>query len=358
MEELESRLVLSSFYLVTSTADASGHASSGGTGTQADPLQVDSLRSAIELANGDSDTDTIVVPNGTYLLTGGELGITNSISIVGDSTAPTILDGNSASRVFNVQFGTVNISTVTIQNGKVQGGNQTGADVFGGGILVNGGSLTLTGSTVTGNQAIGGTNTNVYASQAGDGNGGGIANIGGTLTVKNSTIAYNSALGGTGFTGGEGFGGDAEGGGIYASSDTTIQNSTIAFNSASGSNGSLGNGTGDGGELGKRPRSPRGNANAFSSAGRDFAGWLEQLGISIAVMTSLAGKNRVAAGKQNEARRHETSRTMPINGTVSSNKTLRPAHSLMVVTDFGRNDPRRGCFEASSRNRDRAPTTI
>lgn len=249
MEELEARWVLASHFLVTSTADTSGLSASGGAGTEASPFQVASLRSAIELAEADSDADTIVVPEGAYLLTGGQLTITTSMSIVGDSTAPTILDGNSTSRVFNIQSGTVSISTVTIQNGIVLGAAGSGADVFGGGILVGGGSLTLTGSTVKGNQAIGGTNSGTFHSRGGEGYGGGIANTGGTLTVKNSTIANNVALGGNGFTGGEGFGGDAEGGGIYANSDTTIQNSTIAFNSAAGSNGTSGNGTGYGGGL-------------------------------------------------------------------------------------------------------------
>ncbi len=196
-------VVHASTITVTTTADEYG------TGGRC------SLREAIHAAKHDtafggcaagSGTDTISVPDGTYLLTlagqdenagaTGDLDITGALTLSGASARTTIIDANRLDRVFDIfSTATVSISGVTIQNG------QPGPDALMGeaGGISNAGKLTLTNSIVHGNSA----------SAAG-----GIMN-GGTLTVTNSTVSKNTA--------------DA-GGGIYNSGTLTVTNSTISGN--------------------------------------------------------------------------------------------------------------------------------
>ena len=97
------------------------------------------LREAIIAANSDkksgnkpgeciagSGADTIILPAGTYTLSRtdngkedaaatGDLDIVESLTIIGDGAAVTIIDGNGITdRIFHVLNGTVTISGVTI----------------------------------------------------------------------------------------------------------------------------------------------------------------------------------------------------------------------------------------------------
>src|SRR3954452_23565848 len=108
---------------VTNTADS-------GPGT---------LRDAIASATA-GDTINITVP-GQITLTTGELAINVGLTINGLGVGTTIMDGNSASRVFHIGAGSfsVSITGMTIQHG-------TG--VPGGGVLNDGATLTLNGTEV------------------------------------------------------------------------------------------------------------------------------------------------------------------------------------------------------------------
>jgi hypothetical protein len=140
-----------------------------------------------------------------------------------------ILDGGGGSTVLSVPLGIyVDLSGVSIQNGHAgQGGGiyNRGQLVItsstisgnsggqGGGIYNNSGTVTVTGSTISGNTAPGG------------GQGGGIFNFG-TVTVTGSTISGNTAPGG------------GLGGAIFEDGGTlTITGSTISGNTALGSLG-------------------------------------------------------------------------------------------------------------------------
>jgi CSLREA domain-containing protein len=148
----------------------------------------------------------------------------------------------------------VTISGITISNGNVGG--------TGGGII-NFGTLTITGSTISGNSAFSGggimnnasasaevNNSTISGNSAASGEGGGFANVG-TLTVSGSTISKNSAaLAGGGITNNgnpsSGFGNltvsgstisgntaSIRGGGVYnAAGGSVIRNSTITDNTA------------------------------------------------------------------------------------------------------------------------------
>jgi hypothetical protein len=162
--------------------------------------------------------DTINVAAGTYLenvsITSGK-----TLTIQGDVTAGTIVDGQQKDTVFLYQqptgippFGTLTLSGLTIRNGFAQDLHPLGQATLpkGGGISNYIGFLTLIGCEVANNRADFG-NKGVF------GEGGGIFNFS-QLTVINSTIHDNQAV--------------DNGGGIEDFGNSTIVNSTIAHNSA------------------------------------------------------------------------------------------------------------------------------
>jgi predicted outer membrane repeat protein len=182
-----------------------------------------SLRQALADTNDGDTIDFDALVTGTIMLTSGELLVNDSIMISGPGANILAVNGNGASRVFEIASGkTVTISGLTITNGFAD---------FGGGISNNGATLTLSKCTVSGNTA------RLLVS---GGRGGGIYNAGSALlTVDNSTISGNSA--------------DFTGGGIYNGtpglSDTlTVTNSTISGNSAI-NGGGIGNEAGTSGAV-------------------------------------------------------------------------------------------------------------
>lgn len=197
------------------------------------------LRAAIQEANFLAGDDIIMLSEGTYALSIGQLDINSNITIIGaDNLSNTtdegsIIDGNALDRVILVSSGTVNISKVTITNGNTAG--------FGGGIF-NSGSLILSESTINDNASIFGagianniassmtlTNVTISGNTASGSAAGGIYNAG-SMLITNVTIAENDAIAGSG-------------GGIYTDvgADTTLKN-TILDNNTSASDGNCGGG--------------------------------------------------------------------------------------------------------------------
>jgi co-chaperonin GroES (HSP10) len=183
-----------------------------------------SLRNAINTAcPGDTITFAASLTSGgpaIITLTSAELVIDKNLTITGTSSSLLTISGNSASRVFNIQSGTVIISGLTIASGKVTGGNS-------GGGLLNRGALTLKDCTISGNSAANA--------------GGGIVNDGqngtATLTITNSTISGNSA---------PSFGGGIFNNGFNGNATVNVINSTISGNGAPSFGGGLYN-AGNGG---------------------------------------------------------------------------------------------------------------
>jgi FG-GAP-like repeat len=260
-------------FVVTTLADESYD---GGTLAQetADGSGL-SLREALALANQDPTTkDTITfdpsliggsthgVNDGVLLLTNGQLIVDGNVAIEGDingDTTPDItIDGQGASRDFDVLGGNVTLDGLTITGGDahVHGGGVslgTGAyapanvtishsvitgnqSAYGGGISVNyGDALQLTNSVISGNSAlyVGGGIANEGALQMRDVavsgnsagyNGGGIASQGALLAV-NTTISNNQVtnnIAGPFYVSG--------GGGLYNSGIAALANTTIADN--------------------------------------------------------------------------------------------------------------------------------
>ncbi len=240
-------LFLASTVLSNRPARAEAQATSIVVNTTIDELNADgdcSLREAIQAANSNSavdacpagsESDTIFLPAGLYSLTlgpsgedenlGGDLDISQDLTIIGDSKSTTILDGNASDRVFHVMGSYVQISDITIRNGAIPTGSETG----GGAVLTDGDStLNIKSAVITGNQApdtYGGAIDNSGNTQLRDvlftnnsGHwGGAVFNIG-VITINNTTFANNTST--------------QTGGGLDNNSTATIVNTTFSGNSS------------------------------------------------------------------------------------------------------------------------------
>jgi CSLREA domain-containing protein len=200
--------------------------------TQADDYGSDlatcSLREAVHSANvdgsfggctGASGADTINLPPATYMLTIGPAGDNDNVSgdldvasdITLDPTGRVVIDGTLLDRVFDVQNGgSFTASDLSITRGHSAPGS-------GGGIVVAvGGTLTLTGVTLSENDAS---------------DAGGAIHNDGTTTLRNVTISGNQAAG--------------DGGGLRNAAGTAyLNNVTFADNVADSDANGVGNGGG------------------------------------------------------------------------------------------------------------------
>ena len=177
----------------------------------------------------------------------GDLDITDSLTIIGTGAKNTFINAGKIDRVFHIMGDVaVKMTNVTIQNGLAT--DEGGSEAFGGAILNEGGTLKVTASTLSNNAAFanyvwGGA---IY-SQSGEVTvgksiisnnlargisqsiGGGISINGATLTIKGSTLSMNSALG-------VGVDATSWGGGIWLKGGfVTVEKSTISNNVAGGS---------------------------------------------------------------------------------------------------------------------------
>ncbi|MDY3551876.1 choice-of-anchor Q domain-containing protein [Gemmata sp. JC717] len=192
-----------------------------------------SLREAVAYANAHPGADTITfapgVAGGTIVLSRGQLALTDAAQTTIDGGAAGVtLDANNASRVVRVyDRATAALNHLTITRGNADN-SDGGIRYYGGGIL-NQGTLTVSASTITTNNApfgggisnwvtmtvtgstvannVGNFGGGIYNSGSAavtastiannsGGNAGGIQNSGGTLTVSASTIANNTARNG------------------------------------------------------------------------------------------------------------------------------------------------------------------
>jgi hypothetical protein len=189
-----------------------------------------SLRAAVGAAvDGDTITFDPSLNSQTITLTSGEIAITTSITIDATGIAVT-LDGNSASRIFNVSGGkTVSLKHLTVQHGTAA------AD---GGAILNAGTLSVSDSIFTSNTTTGGDGAAINSSAAltvtrtlftlghASNFSGAIENGGTSLVIDRSSFINNIA--------------NDDGGAI--SNDGTgmkITNSTFAGNTSGGNSGAI-----------------------------------------------------------------------------------------------------------------------
>ena len=136
----------------------------------------------------------------TILLTTGEILLNKSLTLDASALVAGIhLNGNAASRIFQVAGGaTVTLNALTLTNGFANGSD--------GGAIVNAGTLTVNRCHVSGNQA--------------SATGGGILNNG-TLTIRESTFSSNTAMANWG-------------GGVENNGTVVVSRSTFVGNQANG----------------------------------------------------------------------------------------------------------------------------
>jgi hypothetical protein len=207
-----------------------------------------SLREAILAANSEPGADLIsfapAARDGSIALTGGQLNITDDLTIDGPGANHLTVSGNNSSRVFSISGGTtdVELSGLTIADGMATGTTvvgPSGSVTMGGGILNSGGNLTVSQVTLSNNRVVGF-----------NGAGGAIASVlGATLSVEHGTFTGNRATGSN-----FGFGGGT-GGGIFSDAGSTliVAHSTFTGNQGIGSDGSAGRGgVGRGGAIDNR----------------------------------------------------------------------------------------------------------
>jgi hypothetical protein len=186
--------------------------------------------------------------NFTITLASGEIVIAKDLTIAGPSAATVALNGNHASRIFNITAGTVAISNLSFINGTAKGANGNNSNGQGqpgaGGAVLNQATLVLRRCTFEGNTAIGGNGaTLTTVGEGGEGLGGAIANQH-TLSLVGCTLDANLATGGFG---GSFFstipsvarGGAGTGGAVYNAPSATLSltNCTITANRAEGVDG-------------------------------------------------------------------------------------------------------------------------
>jgi predicted outer membrane repeat protein len=224
-EVLEDRRVLAVLTVNTPSGAAIDHAdgllslrealdvvANGSTGALvgAEVGQVDATTSPL----GTNDTiafKSTVFPVGTIMsLTGGELGITDSVTINGPGAGNLAINGTGASRIFNITdaVGDVTLKGMTLTNGN------PGA-FHGGAISSNAlGLLSISDSVITGNAS----------------NAGGAIYSDGDLSLTNTTVGGIGALKNTSANGG---------GGIFTYHNVTLKNSTISGNTAGAAGGGI-----------------------------------------------------------------------------------------------------------------------
>ena len=176
---------------VTSQGDVASNFGACGNGATTPAGTPVSLREALCAANNAGGAVTVSVPGGHYLLTSGALDVGtqsgSDITITGASAAATVIDGNNASGVFNIDGNLLGAITTTISGVTITGGRDTSG--FGGGGIIDGAgsgmpadSLTVTDSVLSNNSATGAGAP-----------GGALQMYGGALTVTNTRFTNNSA---------------------------------------------------------------------------------------------------------------------------------------------------------------------
>lgn len=131
----------------------------------------------------------------------------------------------------------------------ILGGGGGGGAGLGGALFNDGGTVTITNSTLTGNDAVGGTaGSGTTGSSSGRGLGGAVFNRDGNITITNSTLAGNTVSGS----------GANDGGALFNLSDTVGQSATVALLN------SILSGTTGGSDLGEQQMAGTATVNAAS----------------------------------------------------------------------------------------------
>jgi len=257
----------------------------------------------------------------TQLRIDGSLGGTDKVTIASTNpTTPsasgvtqTISAGDSIT-VTNANLDTVRIqasSSVTVVNSSITGASNS---AYSGGAITSGGTVTVTDSTISNNQATGA--------------GGAISAVG-NVTVTGSTITDNSANGGPV---------DGDGGAISTSGSVTVTNSDITLNTAVRDGGAISSGGdvrlinsnvdtnfayGNGGGVITSGSISADNSSVSDNTARGSGGAIQASGAYVEIYggSEISGNTAVAAGGAILANSPSTEVQILGNPTVSSMNT-------------------------------------
>jgi hypothetical protein len=195
-----------------------------------------SLPFAVQNANaGDTINFSVSCPPASPIVLAGTLDIDVNLTLQGSGPDVVAVSGNNSFPVISVPSGvTTSVSGVTIENGL----GHTG------GGIVTAGTLTVTDSTVSGNNSSDGgggiwndngsltlTDSTVAANNTYRGGGGGVENDHGGLTIADSTLSANNAFNGGITIGG---GGIENVDGTVAITDSTFSQNASDYNGGGG----------------------------------------------------------------------------------------------------------------------------
>jgi hypothetical protein len=209
-----------------------------------------SLREAVTSTEANPGPDAILVTGGTYPLANGQLTITQDLTVARVGAGAATIDGNDASRIFDVTGGDFVLRFLTVTRGHADAGagvGEGGAIRAASGTTVQIQSANLTANSAEGDagalggaisaegdvvveRASGSTTSpsmtgNFVTSSAGPADGGAIADRGGTLSIGVASLfTANTASGATG-----------RGGAIYSEVATTLTQAVLTANLATGS---------------------------------------------------------------------------------------------------------------------------
>jgi hypothetical protein len=236
------------------------------------------------LQSGTSHDRAFQITGAAATVTFQDLVISNGLATddgtSGASTNPTAQNANRAGGGILNNGGSVTLTNVKIQSCEALGkgdtviNDHTTLDALGGGLasVTGTGNVVITGSTFTGDSALGGNGANFNNGAGSWAKGGSIYFEGGTLSVSDTRISSSNATGGTGGNSpgnqqNGGFGGSAFGGGVYVGGGTvTLNNSTLENCFATGGNSGTGqNGSEPGGDSGGGGLYSLGNSTVTNS---------------------------------------------------------------------------------------------
>lgn len=179
------------------------------------------LRAVVESAVDGDTVDLSALTCSQITLTSGEIEIAApNLTIQGPGAKSLSIDAGGSNRAFyhdpgpDADGGTLTLADVTVTNGYYFDDYL----IAPGGCILSFGSVTLSGAAVTNCKAVG-----KYSS-------GGAINAADDITLTNSTVSGNQSLGNASKYGDPQPGGD--GGGLYAGGNVTISKSTISNNRA------------------------------------------------------------------------------------------------------------------------------
>jgi CSLREA domain-containing protein len=308
------------------------------------------LRDAVIAANASAGND-VSMPAGHYVLSLGQLPISQNMTVAGAGARTTTIDAQGTSRVITVPPGiTTTIRDLTITGGAA---TNTSSPFSGeGGAIVNQGTLHLQKSAVVGNSSTF-TGGGISAPWKGAFLGGGM-----TTTIEDSLIANNTVTGGAGGGGGGGlnlFGaatiinstvtgnnvslpGSNQGGGIVSSTafsssspgSLTLLNTTIAGNSITGPTPASDRGGGLSGDnfIGFGPLASNLTAKNTIIAGNTISGAAQDCSLVNIVDTVRNISGDATCGFTNPGSMQNTNPQLgPLADNGGSTNTLKPADS-------------------------------